>query len=253
MNIIIIIALLSLANACNAFYTNNNHKCHNIVKRISKINMMMNSNENNNENNNNISKKMISSMMSVFLLSSSTIFFNPTNTIFTNVANADIRAQQKKTYFRFVPKLITGLNYYKSDLKAAVDNSDWSTIAKFFEVYVTKYNPSDPKQVDATDTYVNSKFFRPMTVFAGSFAEKSSSPKQKAMMEQEQAFESAMKELEKCATVTKGQGFFASDTPASKDKKAAKKAFEDGKNALNEFIKIANNGLMLELNKIDSI
>ena len=74
MNIIIIIALLSLANACNAFYTNNNHKCHNIVKRISKINMMMNSNENNNENNNNISKKMISSMMSVFLLSSSTIF-----------------------------------------------------------------------------------------------------------------------------------------------------------------------------------
>ena len=249
MYVIIVIVLL-LANACNAF---NIIKYQNNIKIITKMNMMNNENNNNENNVNNLNKKIISSMMSVLLLSSTTIFLNPTNTIITNVANADVRAQQKKTYFRFVPKFITGLNYYKNDLKSAVDNSDWPTIAKFFEVYVTKYNPNDPKQVDSTDTYVNSKLFRPMTVFAGSFAEKSSSPKQKAMMEQEQAFESAMQELEKCASVTKGQGFFASDVPASKDKKLAKKAFDDGKKALNEYIKIANDGLMLELNKIDSI
>lgn len=206
----------------------------------------------NNKKNDIVGKKVISSIMSLLLISSP-IVLNPSNTIITNVANADVRAQQKRTYFRFVPKLITGLNFYKNDLKAAVDKEDWATISKIFEVYVSKYNANDPNQVDATDTYVNVQLFRPMTVFAGSFAEKGSSPKQKQLMEQEVLFETAMKKLEGCASKTPGSGFFASDVPASKDKKVARQAYEDGKNALNEYIKVVNTGLMLELNKIDTI
>jgi hypothetical protein len=197
-------------------------------------------------------KKVISGMMSLLLITSP-ITLNPPNTIITNTAHADVRAQMKRTYFRFVPKLITGLNYYKNDLKTAVEKEDWDTIKKFFEVYVSKYNANDPKQIDATDTYVNAQLYRPMTVFAGSFAEKGTSPKQKSLMEQEILFETAMSQLEGTASVTKGTGFFASDVPASKDKKVARKAYEDGKKALNEYVKIVNNGLMLELNKIDTI
>ena len=39
------------------------------------------------------------------------------------------------------------------------------------------------------DSYINVNLYRPMTVFSGSFAERGSSPKQKALMDQEVAFE----------------------------------------------------------------
>lgn len=91
---------------------------------------------------------------------------------FVPPAHAEFRQQQKKTYFRLIPKFEEGSKYYTTDLKQAVDNEDWATISKFFEVYVTKYNKNDPTQVDATDSYVNNHFLRPMTVFAGTFAER---------------------------------------------------------------------------------
>lgn len=158
-------------------------------------------------------------------------------------ANADVRAQQKRTYFRFVPKLIIGRDFYKVQVKDAIDKEDWPVIKTFFAEFVSKYNPNDPTQVDATgkinqiahsrlcyfsipispllhisneigvkydlttlfdsshdryiatflisssDSYINVNLYRPMTVFSGSFAERGSSPKQKALMDQEVAFE----------------------------------------------------------------
>ena len=246
MYLFVVVIVVCVIGYVNAFQCRISSSSSNMNHRSSSISMT------NSNNNDIIGKKVISSMMSLLLISSP-IVLNPPNTIITNIANADVRAQMKRTYFRFVPKLITGLNYYKNDLKTAVDKEDWAAINKFFEVYVSKYNANDPKQVDSTDTYVNAQLFRPMTVFAGSFAEKGTSPKQKALMEQEVAFEAAMTQLQGCASVTKGSGFFASDIPASKDKKVAKKAYEDGKKALNEYLTIVNTGLMLELNKIDTI
>ena len=65
-------------------------------------------------------------------------------------ANADVRAQQKRTYFRFVPKLIIGRDFYKLQVKDAIDKEDWPVIKTFFAEFVSKYNPNDPTQVDAT-------------------------------------------------------------------------------------------------------
>ena len=171
-------------------------------------------------------------------------------------ANADVRAQQKRTYFRFVPKLVSGMAFYQTDVKAAIDKEDYAVISKFFEVFVTKYNADDKSQVDATDTYVNQNIIRPMIVFSGSFAERGSSPKTKALKEQEQAFEKAMGELEGCVKDRKGEGFFAADikmpTGAAR-KKQAQEAYASGKKALNAYVKLANAGLMLELNKLPEI
>ena len=89
-------------------------------------------------------------------------------TIGIRPANADFRAAQKRTYFRFIPKLIEGRDFYKGELKSAVDSEDWKVVSKFFDVYVSKYNGNDPSQIDQTDTYVNSKIFRPMKVFSSS-------------------------------------------------------------------------------------
>ena len=79
------------------------------------------------------------------------LVLSPMN-VFTPVqsAHADVRAQQKRTYFRFVPKLIIGRNFYKTQIKEAIDKEDWPVISKFFEEFVSKYNPNDPTQVDAT-------------------------------------------------------------------------------------------------------
>lgn len=181
---------------------------------------------------------------------------SPLASILIQPANADVRAQQKRTYFRFVPKLNEGAAFFKNDLKQAIDKEDWKVVEKAFEEYVSKYNKNDPNQVDATDSYVNVHFYRPMTVFAGSFAERGSSPKTKAMMEQEALFEEAMGTLEGCIKDRKGNGFFAADikmpTGAAK-KKQALESYAKAKAALNEYITIGNNGLMLELNKIETI
>jgi hypothetical protein len=181
---------------------------------------------------------------------------SPLASILVQPANADVRAQQKRTYFRFVPKLNEGTAFFKNDLKQAIDKEDWKVVEKAFEEYVSKYNKYDPNQVDATDSYVNVHFYRPMTLFAGSFAERGSSPKTKAMMEQEALFEEAMGTLEGCIKDRKGNGFFAADikmpTGAAK-KTQALESYAKAKAALNEYITIGNSGLMLELNKIETI
>ena len=170
------------------------------------------------------------------------------------VANADVRAQQKRTYFRFVPKLVIGRNFYKSELKAAIDNEDWPVVQKIFEVYVTRTN-KESGDTAATDTYVNQYLIRPMSVFSSSFAERGSSDKQRALLEQEQTFEAAMAALDSSVNDKKG-GFLQADTKAptgAARKKAATDAWLDGKKAINEYIRIANEGMMRELNKIDQM
>ena len=79
------------------------------------------------------------------------LVLSPMN-VFTPVesAHADVRAQQKRTYFRFVPKLIIGRDFYKGAIKTAIDKEDWPVVTKFFEEFVSKYNPNDPSQVDST-------------------------------------------------------------------------------------------------------
>lgn len=112
------------------------------------------------------------------------------------VARADYRAQQKSTYFRFSPKLIAGRAFFKYELKKAIDSGDWKAVEKFFELYPSKINKNDPNQIDAYDSYLNSNIIRPMKVLAGSFAERGSSVKQRNLLEQEEAFEAALSNLE---------------------------------------------------------
>lgn len=42
------------------------------------------------------------------------------------------------------------------------------------------------------DSYINVNLYRPMVVFSGSFAERGQSPKQKALLDQEVAFEKVL-------------------------------------------------------------
>lgn len=109
---------------------------------------------------------------------------------------AEFRAQQKRTYFRFAPKFTAGRDFYRTEVKKAVETGDWEAIKKFTEVYASKINRNDATQIDAYDSYVNLNFYRPMKVLAGSFAERGSSIKQRALLDQEVAFETAMSDLE---------------------------------------------------------
>lgn len=49
-------------------------------------------------------------------------------------AHADVRAAQKRTYFRFIPKFNTGKEFYQGDLKQAIDKENWPVVEKIFEV-----------------------------------------------------------------------------------------------------------------------
>eukprot|EP01036_Dinobryon_divergens_P025509 gene25509-34062_t len=180
----------------------------------------------------------------------------PTSFSILQPAVADVRAQQKRTYFRFAPKLSTGTAFYGSDLKSAIEKDDWDVVAKFFEEYVSKYNPNDKSQVDQTDSYVNNYILRPMKVLSGSFAERGTSPKQKALADKEVDFEKAMTRLEGCTKDMPGEGFFAATIkmPTGNERtKQGLEAWNDGKVAINSYIEIFNDGLMLELNKLKPI
>ena len=57
---------------------------------------------------------------------------------------------------------------------------------------IWKYTPSHINSCpffSPSDSYVNVNLYRPMKVFSGSFAERGQSPKQKALVDQEVAFE----------------------------------------------------------------
>jgi hypothetical protein len=106
--------------------------------------------------------KIASKAMSAGLIAASLI--GPPIAVFLPVqpAHAEFRAQQKRTYFRFVPKILKGRDFYKNELKQAIEKEDWAIVSKFFEEYVTRVNPNDPGQVEKTDTFVNENLFRPL-------------------------------------------------------------------------------------------
>jgi len=126
-------------------------------------------------------------------------------------AHADFRAQQKRTYFRFIPKFETGLKFYATDLKKAIDDEKFDVIKTVFEEFVVKVNPNDPNQIDQKDTYVNEKFYRPMVLFSGTFAERGTSIKQRLLLEQKDIFETAMGDLEGCIKDRREGGLFGKD------------------------------------------
>jgi hypothetical protein len=93
-----------------------------------------------------------------------------------------------------------------------------------------------------------------MTVLAGSFAERGSSEKQRLLMDQEQAFEQAFRVLQGTTKDMKDGDFFFSPTikmPAGPArKKQAQEGLKSATESYNNFVTIANKGLMRELNKL---
>jgi hypothetical protein len=96
-------------------------------------------------NNVKFSKIMSTAVLAAALVGPPMLVFAPVQS-----AYADVRAQQKRTYFRFVPKLIIGKDFYAKELKTAIDKEDWPVVVKFFDEFVSKYNPNDPSQIDST-------------------------------------------------------------------------------------------------------
>ncbi len=134
-------------------------------------------------------------------------------------------------------------------------SGDFKSAEKLFEVYVTKYNPNEPKQVDATDFYADFHFYKPMQVMSGTFAERGTSEKQRQLAEQLVKFQKAMFKMENCFKDMKEGGFFSATLKkpeGAEKKKQALAAWKDGKDALTEYVDIFNLGLMREVNPIEN-
>lgn len=171
-------------------------------------------------------------------------------------AHADVRAAQKRTFFRQTPRLVEGGAFWAKDVKTAIDKEDWKVIEKLFEEYASKMNGSQKDQVDIYDTYVNDKFLRPMQLLAGSFAERGTSEKQRVLMAHRDEFLAATEQLKGSVIDVKESGFFGKTIKAptgNARKQQATAAFAAAKKAYNEYITDLNLGLMLELNKLSTI
>eukprot|EP00188_Purpureofilum_apyrenoidigerum_P003001 Plantae.Rhodophyta-Purpureofilum_apyrenoidigerum.ctg30468.p1 GENE.Plantae.Rhodophyta-Purpureofilum_apyrenoidigerum.ctg30468~~Plantae.Rhodophyta-Purpureofilum_apyrenoidigerum.ctg30468.p1 ORF type:complete len:259 (-),score=46.80 Plantae.Rhodophyta-Purpureofilum_apyrenoidigerum.ctg30468:115-798(-) len=155
-------------------------------------------------------------------------------------ANVNLMAA-KRSYFRYVPRIEEGVNFYVETLLPAVNDQDWESLSDVYKKTSVAKEGSEKaaNDIDPKSTILERLLFVPMKTWSNSFAEKGTSPKSRALLTKEEVFEKAMNKLEKAS---KG-----------KDANGAKVAWEQGKAALNEYIDIANNGLSRELRKLSAI
>uniref|UniRef100_A0A7S2ZQP9 Uncharacterized protein n=1 Tax=Rhodosorus marinus TaxID=101924 RepID=A0A7S2ZQP9_9RHOD len=155
-------------------------------------------------------------------------------------ANVNLMAA-KRSYFRYVPRIEEGINYYMLALSPAVNAGDWGKVSQAFVKTSVAREGSEKalNDIDPKTTILEREFFVPMRTWSNSFAEKGTSPKSRAMLVKVDAFE---KEMDKLKKATKNQN--QADASAS---------WELGRTVLNEYIDIANKGLSRELRKLENL
>ncbi|CAM9155994.1 unnamed protein product [Discosporangium mesarthrocarpum] len=153
----------------------------------------------------------------------------------------------KNSYFRYVPRILESMKWYQGDLRQAVLAEDWPHVMTYFEVVNTaKSDSKRPAMYQSSSSLIERDLLSPLTIWSQSFAPKGTGPTMRALQQQENALEAAMKTLGKVARddyklsagETRGQVAMAS--------------WEAGRDAMKQYVEIANKGLVRQLRKIET-
>ncbi|CAM9213410.1 unnamed protein product [Ectocarpus sp. 12 AP-2014] len=155
-------------------------------------------------------------------------------------------AATKKSYFRYVPRILDAMAWYTGDLQKAIAEEDWPKVLAYFEVVNTaRSDSSRPAMYQSSSSRMQRELFSPLSVWAQSMSIKGTGAKLRALLSQEENLEQAMASLEKAAS---GKGLKEGESQGQ----AAKAAWEAGRDALQEYVEVANKGMVRSLRKIDT-
>eukprot|EP00904_Undaria_pinnatifida_P000183 jgi/Undpi1/10165/HiC_scaffold_28.g12618.m1 len=134
-------------------------------------------------------------------------------------------AGTKRSYFRYVPRIL---------------------VLAYFEVVNTaKEDSARPAMYQSSSSRMERELFSPLSVWAQSMSIKGTGPKLRALLAEEATVEKSMAALERAAS---GKGLKEGESQA----KAAKAAWEAGRDALQEYADVANKGMVRQLRKIET-
>ncbi|CAM9276315.1 unnamed protein product, partial [Pylaiella littoralis] len=155
-------------------------------------------------------------------------------------------AATKQSYFRYVPRILEAMEWYQGDLQKAVVAEDWPKVLAYFEVVNTAgADSSRPTMYQSSSSRMQRELFRPLSVWAQSMSIKGTGPKLRALLAQEELLEKSMARLEKAAN---GKGLKEGESQAQE----AAAAWRTGRDALQEYVDVANKGMVRSLRKIDT-
>jgi len=147
----------------------------------------------------------------------------------------------KKSYFRWVPRIEAGRDFFVLELGAQIDNQQWAEVLKAFELSSVAQAGSarEANGVSQKSTRVDRELLTPMRVWVTSFAEKGTSPKQRKMDAQVAILAASMEKIRNAAE--------------KQDADSAEAAWETARKAFNSYIKIANKGMTMQVRDLELI
>jgi len=151
----------------------------------------------------------------------------------------------KRSYFRYAPRIEQGRDLYVLGLLRAIEADDWDTVVKLFDATSVSQEGSEKEVLGLAikATELQRTLFSPMEVFTTAFEEKGTGPKQRKMSKSVAKMEASCNAIREAAGAEGG----------AVDKEAALAAWETGRVAFNQYIKVVNKGMTPQVGKLEGI
>lgn len=161
----------------------------------------------------------------------------------------------KALFFRYSPRLESGISWFSRDLQRAVDGGDYGAVNKFFQ-----QTPDNPKKKERSTSSSTAErdFYRPMNLLTGVFVNREKKAELLALAEQ---FTTAMDKLDGASRGLSGKksggflGFFAkqeADVLKGRPQSVVtKEAYAEAKDALVKYVNALNDGLDFDLRRVE--
>ena len=175
------------------------------------------------------------------------------------------RATLEQSYDRYVPRILDGGKFYKTELYGAVAKGDWKGILaataeppKKSKEDRTLQDGGVAKRAAQAGGFSNARVLAAMDLYAGTFSDSSITQKTKSMKAEVENLRQVVDGMNKAAKIALGEesaggglfGIGGKKPSTSELAKEVQALYVKGGNAYNAYIFAANEGLPVQLNKL---
>jgi len=182
-----------------------------------------------------------------------------------SISSARGRATLKESYDRYVPRIVTGGEFYSKDLKAIIAKNDWEGL-KAATAEPPKRTKEDKAKPDGgiaeraakAGGFSDARVLTACDLFAAGFSDNSISAKTKAMKAEVDVMRNVIEEMNLSARIALGEtkpegGLFGMGGKKPSVQELAqnvRKLYIDGGNAYNKYVYEANEALPVTIDRM---
>lgn len=176
------------------------------------------------------------------------------------------RATFEQTYRKFVPRVVTGGEFYSTEMKKLISASDFSGIKNALQepparskADLTKSDSGVAARARQAGQFSDARVLVAADLFAAAFSESSISPKTKKMQAAVAKMREVIQEMESVSKQALGEesggmfGFGSKKLDKTEASKKLRALYVEGGNAYNEYVLAANDNLALQFDKLSFI